>query len=151
VSPLKVGEHLPSFALTDEDGQRFDSEELKGRTSVLIFYPFAFSPVCTDQLQLYEREQETFDRLGATLYGISCNAHWSQRAFKEKLGVNIQQLSDFEPKGEVSKLLDVYHSGGFSQRAIIIVDEEGVVSWNYQAESPGELPPVELIIDALSS
>ena len=80
---------------------------------MLVFYPFAFSPVCTDQLNLYEEVLDDFREKGATLYGVSCDATYSQTAFIEKLGVTIEQLSDFEPKGATCRAFDALHPGGF--------------------------------------
>ena len=86
-----------------------------GHTTILVFYPFAFSPVCTDQLQLYEERARRARRAAArTLYGVSCDCSYSQKAFKEKLGVGIQQLSDFEPKGAACTAFGVLHDGGFA-------------------------------------
>ena len=116
---------------------------------MLVFYPFAFSPVCTDQLSLYDDLRDEFAQRGAVLYGVSCDAVWSQRAFKEKLGVSIEQLSDFEPKGETCRAFGVYHPGGFPQRALIVTGSDAVVKWSYQADSPGDLPGANLIFDAL--
>src|ERR687885_109596 len=80
-----------------------------------------------------------------------CDSTWAQRAFKEKLGVSIEQLSDFEPKGAASRAFGVLHEGGFPQRALVIVGEDGVVRWSHQAPSPGELPGANLIFDALDA
>jgi peroxiredoxin len=91
-----------------------------------------------------------FTAQGAVLYGVSCDSTWSQRAFKEKLGVTIEQLSDFEPKGAASRAFGVLHPGGFPQRAIVIIGPDGVVTWSYQADSPGVLPGANLIFDALA-
>ena len=148
---LAPGTPAPDFSLTTGDGGTLTLADLKGRTSILVFYPFAFSPVCTDQLNLYEEVLEEFRARGADLYGVSCDSPWSQNAFKEKLGVTIPQLSDWEPKGEVCRAFDVYHPGGFPQRAIVILDPEGVVRWSHQAASPGELPGANLIFDGLES
>ncbi len=115
-----------------------------------MFYPFAFSPVCTDQLNLYEEVLDEFAARGATLYGVSCDAHYSQTAFRSALGVSIQQLSDFEPKGETCRAFGVYHPGGFPQRALVIVGPDAVVRWSYQAPSPGDLPGANLIFDGLA-
>ncbi len=117
---------------------------------MLVFYPFAFSPVCSDQLSLYDSVREDFDARGAVLYGVSCDAKWSQRAFREKLGISIEQLSDFEPKGEACRAFGVYHPGGFPQRALIVTGSDAVVKWSYQADSPGDLPGANLIFDALA-
>ena len=151
MTPISAGQRVPSFALAREGGQtRFTEADLLGQTTVLVFYPFAFSPVCSDQLSLYDELRDEFSALGAVLYGISCDSVWSQKAFKEKLGVSIEQLSDFEPKGEVCRTLGVYHPGGFPQRALVVVGGDGRVLWSYQAESPGELPGANLIFDALA-
>jgi peroxiredoxin len=151
VSPLAAGERVPAFSLAREDGSEFTEADLAGQTTVLVFYPFAFSPVCTDQLNLYEEVLDEFRERGATLYGVSCDSTWSQRAFKEKLGVSIEQLSDFEPKGAACAAFGVLHPGGFPQRALVIVGPDGIVKWSYQAESPGELPGANLIFDGLDA
>jgi peroxiredoxin len=143
------GTPAPEFTLRREDGSEFTRADLLGRTSVLVFYPFAFSPVCTDQLNLYDDVVEDFEAQGATLYGVSCDATYSQKAFRARLGVSIEQLSDFEPKGETCRAFGVYHEGGFPQRALVIVDPDGVVKWSYEAPSPSELPGANLIFDGL--
>ena len=81
------------------------------------------------------------------MYGVSCDAPYSQTAFREKLGVRIEQLSDFEPKGEACRAFGVYHPGGFPQRALVIVAPDGIVKWSYEAPSPSELPGANLIFD----
>lgn len=151
MSVVQAGAPAPEFELKREDGSPFTRDDLKGGTTVLVFYPFAFSPVCTDQLNLYEEVLDQFKEQGATLYGVSCDSSWTQRAFKEKLGVTIEQLSDFEPKGAACKAFGVLHEGGFPQRALVIVDPEGVVKWSYQAPSPGDLPGANLIFDGLAA
>ena len=120
-----------------------------GRTTVLVFYPFAFSPVCTDQLSVYEEVLDDFAERGATLYGVSCDAIWSQHAFNEQLGIDIEQLSDFEPKGAACRAFGVLHPGGFPQRALVLIGPDAVVRWSYEADVPGELPGANLIFDAL--
>ena len=121
----------------------------RGPTTVLVFYPFAFSPVCTDQLSVYNELLDDFAEQGATLYGVSCDATWSQNAFREQLGVEIEQLSDFEPKGAACRAFGVLHPGGFPQRALVMIGPDGVVRWSYEAPSPGELPGANLLFDAL--
>jgi peroxiredoxin len=151
VSIIAPGTPAPAFTLAREDGERFTEEDLQGHSTVLVFYPFAFSPVCTDQLQLYEGVLGELAEQGAKLYGVSCDSTWAQKAFKEKLGVSSEQLSDFEPKGATCAAFGVLHEGGFPQRALIVLDPEGVVRWSYQAPSPGELPGVELLREGLSA
>jgi peroxiredoxin len=146
---IETGAPAPEFTLKRGDGSDFTRSDLEGQTSVLVFYPFAFSPVCTDQLNLYEEVLDEFRARDATLYGVSCDATYSQTAFAEKLGVTIEQLSDFEPKGEVCRAFGAYHPGGFAQRALVITGPDAVVQWSYQAASPGDLPGANLIFDAL--
>ena len=147
---IQPGTPVPEFTLRREDGTELTQADLRDQTAVLVFYPFAFSPVCTDQLNLYEEVLEDLGAQGATLYGVSCDSPYSQRAFREKLGVSIEQLSDFEPKGETCRAFGVYHPGGFPQRALVIVGPDQVVRWSYQAESPSELPGANLIFDGLA-
>jgi len=146
---IRAGQPAPEFTLKTADGEDFTREQLLGRTTVLVFYPFAFSPVCTDQLSLYNEVLDDFRAAGATLYGVSCDATYSQTAFREQLGIEIEQLSDFEPKGAACEAFGVLHPGGFPQRALVIVGEDGVVRWSHQADSPGDLPGANLIFDAL--
>ena len=148
---LEPGTPLPDFTLQREDGSEFTRADLAGGTTVLVFYPFAFSPVCTDQLNLYEEVLDELTASGARLYGVSCDATWSQKAFRERLGVSIEQLSDFEPKGATCRAFGVYHPGGFPQRALVIAGPDGRVKWSYQAPSPGDLPGANLIFDALAA
>ena len=149
---IAPGTPAPDFRLIDEAGEKVTRESLLGQTTVLVFYPFAFSPVCTDQFQVYEEVLGDLEQAGAKLYGVSCDATWSQKAFREKLGVTIPQLSDFEPKGKVSKAFGAYFEpGGFSNRCLVIIDADGVVQWSYEASNPGELPGANLIFDGLAA
>jgi peroxiredoxin len=148
MTPLGAGAEVPDFTLSREDGSAFTRADLQGQTTVLVFYPFAFSPVCTDQLNLYDELLDEFSSRGVTLYGVSCDSSWSQKAFREKLGVRIEQLSDFEPKGATCRAFGVYHEGGIPQRALVLIGPDARVRWSYQAPSPGELPGANLIFDA---
>jgi peroxiredoxin len=152
VTIIAPGTPVPEFTLKREDGSDFTREDLLGQTSVLVFYPFAFSPVCTDQLQIYEEALEDFRAQGATLYAVSTDASYSQIAFKEKLGVTIEQLSDFEPKGETARKLGAYFEPrGMTNRALVIVGPDGVVTWSHLADSPRDLPGVGMIFDGLAA
>ena len=149
---VEAGQPAPDFTLKTADGEDFTREQLLGRTTVLVFYPFAFSPVCTDQLSLYNEVLEDFAAKGATLYGVSCDATYSQTAFKDALGIEIEQLSDFEPKGATAKKLGAYFEpAGMTNRALVIVGPDGVVAWSHLADSPGDLPGVNLIFDGLAA
>ena len=147
---IEAGAPAPDFTLKRGDGSDFTRADLEGKTTVLVFYPFAFSPVCTDQLNLYEEVLDDLKAKGATMYGVSCDASYSQTAFREKLGVTIEQLSDFEPKGAACRAFDALHEGGFAQRALAVIGPDCVMRWSYQAASPGELPGANLIFDALA-
>ena len=152
MSIIAPGTPAPEFTLKREDDSDYTREDLLGKTTVLVFYPFAFSPVCTDQLQIYEEALEDFAAQGATLFGVSTDAVWAQKAFKEKLGVSIEQLSDFEPKGATARAFGAYFEpGGMTNRALVIVGTDGVVRWSHLADSPGELPGVGLIFDGLAA
>lgn len=151
MSAIESGNPAPPFRLQREDGQRFTEQDLRGHATILVFYPFAFSPVCTDQLQLYQRDLDELTAGGTEIYGVSCDSSYAQTAFREKLHVSIPQLSDFEPKGAACNALGVLHEGGFPQRALIVTDADGVVRWSHQAPSPAELPGVELLREGLAA
>jgi len=148
---IAPGTPAPDFTLRREDGTELTRADLEGRTTVLVFYPYAFSRVCTDQFNLYEELLDEMKARGATLYGVSCDARYSQRAFRQSLGVSIEQLSDFEPKGATCRAFGVYHPGGFPQRALAIIGPDAVVAWSYEAQSPSELPGANLIFDGLDA
>ena len=148
---IAAGEPAPEFSLETYDGGPFTRANLVGRITVLVFYPFAFSPVCNDQLSLYNEVLPDLHEQGATVYGVSCDAIWSQKAFKDSLGVEIDQLSDFEPKGATCRAFGVLHPRGYAQRALVICGADARVRWSYQAASPGDLPGANLIFDALAS
>jgi len=151
VSPLPAGSPVPSFSLRRAEAATFTEADLAGKKTVLVFYPFAFSPVCTDQLNLYDELRDEFASQGATLYGVSCDSTWAQTAFREKLGVSIEQLSDFEPKGAACAAFGVLHEGGFAQRALVVTGPDRVVRWSFQAPSPADLPPPELLREGVAS
>jgi peroxiredoxin len=149
---IAAGTPAPEFTLRREDGTAFTRDDLLGRTTVLVFYPFAFSAVCTDQLQVYEEIVGELAERGAVMYGVSTDATPAQSAFREKLGVSIEQLSDFEPKGAAARAFGAYFEpGGMTNRALVIVGPDGVVAWSHLAASPGELPGANLIFDGLDA
>jgi peroxiredoxin len=151
VSVVPAGTPAPSFRLARADGKSFTERDLVGRTTVLVFYPFAFSPVCSDQLQLYEALSLELAERGDALLGVSCDSTWAQSAFAQKLGVSSEQLSDFEPKGAACAAFGVLHEGGFPQRALVITGPDAVVGWSFQAPSPGDLPRLELLREGLAA
>jgi peroxiredoxin len=148
---IAAGQPAPEFSLARHDGEPFTRADLDGGFTLLVFYPFAFSPVCTEQLGVYQELLDDFTARGLTLYGVSCDATYSQEAFRRQLGVTIEQLSDFEPKGAACAAFGVLHPGGFPQRALVLIGPDGVVRWSHQADSPGDLPGANLIFDALDA
>ena len=152
MSIIEPGTPVPEFTLRTEDGEEFTREDLLGHTTVLVFYPNAFSPVCTDQLQVYEEALGELAEQGARMFAVSTDHSNSQRAFRESLNVTIPQLSDFEPKGATAKALGAYFDpAGFTNRALVVTGPDGVVSWSYLADNPGELPGANLIFDGLAA
>jgi len=150
VPVIAPGTRAPDFSLLRRDGTTFTNADLDGCTTVLVFYPHAFSSVCTDQFSIYQEVLAEVRAEGATLYGVSVDWTDAQAAFRTQLGTEIEMLSDFEPKGAVSRAFGVYHEGGFPQRALVIVDPDGTVRWSHQAENPGVLPGANLIFDGLA-
>src|SRR3954469_23776332 len=105
---IEPGTPAPDFALPDQDGNIVTLASLAGRTSVLAFYPLDFSPVCTDQLNIYQEVLADLEAEGARLYGVSVDSAFSHKAFREHLGISFPLLADFHPKGEVSRAYGVY-------------------------------------------
>jgi peroxiredoxin len=149
---IRPGTPAPVFTLSDELGEAFTNASIAGQTAVFVFFPFAFSPVCTDQFQVYEEILDEFEAAGAKLYGVSTDASWSQKAFKDELGSSIPMLSDFEPKGAMSRAFGAFFEpGGMTDRAIVIVDPDGVVQFSHLADNPGEPPGANVIFDGLAA
>jgi peroxiredoxin len=151
VSIIAPGTAVPEFELKTEAGEPFTRDDLAGKTTVLVFYPFAFSSVCTNQFQIYEEVLADFAAQGATLYGVSTDASESQRAFRESLSVTIPMLSDFEPKGATARAFGAFFEpGGMTTRALVIVGPDQTVQWSWIGEHPGILPGANLIFDGLA-
>ena len=149
---IAPGSEVPGFTLKREDGSDFTEADLQGATTVLVFYPFAFSPVCTDQLQIYNEALPEITGEGAQIVGVSTDPSFSQVAFREKLGIDIPQLSDFEPKGEACRVFGAFFEpGGMSNRALVIIGPDGRVAWSHLADTPGDLPGVNLVFDGLQA
>ncbi len=149
---IAPGTPAPAFKVKTESGEDFTHEDLKGDTTVLVFFPNAFSGVCTDQFQIYEQVLDDVAAEGARLIGVSVDATYSQTAFRESMGVTIPMLSDFEPKGEMARAFGVYYEAtGVATRALVVTDAEGVVRWSWEGEHPGVLPGANLIFDGLGA
>ena len=152
MSIIAPGTEVPEFTLKTEADEPFTREDLAGRTTVLVFFPAAFSSVCTDQFQIYQEVLEDFAEQGATLYGVSCDQSDSQVAFRESLNVTIAMLSDFEPKGEASQAFGAFwEPDGKSTRALVIISPDLTVKWSWIGEHPGILPGANLVFDGLAA
>ena len=148
---VKVGERAPDFSLRNQDGEHVSLEDFRGRKVVLVFYPADFSPVCTDQLSIYQEVLPAIQERGATLAGVSVDSAWTHKAFQEKLGIEIPLLADFHPKGEVARAYGAYiEDRGHNNRSLVLIDEEGVVRWVHESPSPRDIPGANLIFDALA-
>jgi peroxiredoxin len=146
---IEAGVQAPDFTLIDQDGNQVSLSDLRGSRVVLVFYPADFSPVCTDQLSVYQDVLGEFERRGARLLGISVDSAFCHKAFQTHLDVGIPLLADFHPKGEVARAYGVWSDDyGVSGRALVLIGPEGEVEWTYQ-RSPLEIPPPELIFEAL--
>ncbi len=149
---IAAGEPAPEFSLRDQDGGEVSLAGFRGRKVLLVFYPFDFSPVCSDQLSLYQEVKPEIEAKGVTVLGVSVDSPYAHKAFQEKLGIDTALLSDFEPKGEVSRAYGSYLEGpGMSNRTLVLIDEDGKVEWAYESPSPGEFPGANLIFDALAA
>jgi peroxiredoxin len=147
---IEPGSRAPDFTLPDQDGNDVSLSDLEGRTSVLVFYPMDFSPVCTDQLNVYQEVLPELQERGVDLYGVSVDSSFAHKAFQEHLGVEIPLLADFHPKGEVAKAYGVFiEKRGHNQRALVMIGPDGTVTWSHQAPTPLEIPGANLIFDAL--
>ena len=147
-----VGQPAPDFTLRDQDGKKVTLSELRGQTIVLVFYPLDWSPVCTDQLNIYQEVMGDFRKQGATLYGISVDSAFSHKAFQDNLGIEIPLLADFEPKGEVARKYGMYiEERGHNERGFVVVDADGNVKHVHKSPSPLEIPGANLIFDALAA
>lgn len=148
---IEVGQQAPDFSLRNQDGEKVSLSDYRGRKVMLVFYPGDFSPVCGDQLSIYQEVKPEIEEKGVELVGISVDGFFAHKAFQEKLGIDTTLLSDFEPKGEVARAYDSYVERlGFANRTLILIDGDGVVAWTYESPNPGEFPGANVIFDALS-
>ncbi len=149
---IAAGEPAPDFTLRDQDGEKVSLSAYRGRKVLLIFYPQDFSPVCSDQLSVYQEVKPEIEQKGVEVLGISIDHPWAHKAFQEKLGIDTRLLADFEPKGEVARAYGAYiEQVGHANRSLVLVDEEGTVEWVHESPSPLEIPGANLIFDALEA
>jgi peroxiredoxin len=147
---IEPGTPAPEFTLPNHRGKRVSLSDFRGRTVVLAFYPNDFSPVCSDQLSVYQEVLPQIADAGAELIGISTDGSWCHNAFRKQLGLEMTLLADFHPKGEVSRAYGAYlEQWGTPNRSLVLIDEEGVVRWVHAEETPLTIPGANLIFDAL--
>ncbi|MGD0770340.1 MAG: redoxin domain-containing protein [Tepidisphaeraceae bacterium] len=131
-SILSPGTVAPDFCLATEPGKLLRLSDLRGQPVVLVFYPADWSPVCGDQLSLYNEILPEFERFNAHLLGISVDGPFCHAAYRQHRNLDLTLLSDFEPKGAVSRQYGAYDSkNGISQRAIFVLDDKGIIRWSY--------------------
>ena len=148
-TPLPPGTNAPDFELRSTPDQLLALSELRGRPVILAFYPEDWSPVCSDQLALYQELLPEFRRFDAELVGISVDGIWSHLAFAKDRNLHFPLLADFEPKGEVARTYGVYRaSEGTSERALYVIDGDGIVRWSY-VSPVGVNPGADGILRAL--
>ena len=129
---LPAGTVAPDFRLHVTPDQTLALSELRGKPVILAFYPADWSPVCGDQMALYNEVLPEFQKFGAELLGLSVDGVWCHRAFAENRHLHFPLLADFEPKGAVAQLYGAHRrADGFSERALFVIDKSGIIAWNY--------------------
>jgi peroxiredoxin len=147
--PVPAGTKAPDFELPSTPDQKVSLSDFRGQPVILAFYPEDWSPVCSDQLALYQELLPDFDKYNAELLGISVDGIWSHLAFAKDRNLHFPLLSDFEPKGEVSRAYGAYRAeDGTSARALFVIDGEGTVQWSY-VSPVGVNPGADGILRAL--
>ena len=147
--PVEVGQEAPDFTLRDENGQDVTLSSLRGKNVVLVFYPFAFSSLCTKELHDITDRDARFGENSAEVYGISVDSPFALKAFKDQEQLSAHLLSDFEPKGAVAQQYGAYLDGlGFATRATFVIDKDGKLA-HKQVTSPAEARDQDEVLDAL--
>ena len=148
---LAPGTLAPDFELSCTPDQKLKLSELRGKKIILAFYPADWSPVCSDQMALYNETLKIFSRHNAQVIGISVDSKWCHLAFHTDRKLQFTLVSDFEPKGEISKKYGAYNEKeGQSRRAMFIIDEEGIIQWSYLSPD-GINPGADGILEALET
>ena len=151
MAAVSVHTPAPDFTLPTTPDQSVSLSEFKGQPLVIVFYPADWSPVCGDQLALYNELLPEFKELGAKIIAISVDGVWCHLAYSKHSNLRFPILSDFEPKGDVARAYGVYRTKqGVSERALFVLDADGVVRWNYVSPI-GVNPGADGLIKALES
>lgn len=146
---LEIGTQAPDFTLYATPDQQFSLSEFKGKRVILAFYPADWSPVCGDQMALYNETLRYFRKHKAEMIGISVDGKWCHLAFSQARNLHFPLLADFEPKGSVASAYGVFdeHTGE-CKRALFLIDEEGIIRWNHLSPV-GINPGADGILSAL--
>jgi peroxiredoxin len=149
---IEPGSKAPDFSLPDHDGKQVSLSDFAGRKLVLVFYPLDFSPVCSDQLSLYQEVLGQIEAQGASLVGISVDSSFAHHAFRKHRNLTMPLLADFNPKGEVCRAYGAWiDEVDHANRSLVLIDEEGIVRWSHASPTPLEIPGANLIFDALAA
>lgn len=150
-SALPAGATAPDFTLPSTPDQKLSLSDFRGSPVILAFYPADWSPVCGDQMALYNEVLPEFSRYGAYLLGISVDGAWCHAAYREQRNLHFSLLADFEPKGEVARKFGVYRKGeGISERALFVIDGQGTIAWSFVSPI-GVNPGADGILNALEN
>lgn len=148
---LQKNTPAPAFELYTTPDQQLKLSDFKGKRLVLAFYPADWSPVCSDQMSLYNETLRLFHKYNAEVLGISVDSKWCHLAFGENRKIHFPLLADFEPKGAVSRLYGAYNEEtGESRRALFVIDENGIIQWSHLSPD-GINPGADGILDALEA
>jgi peroxiredoxin len=148
---LKRGVQAPEFSLASTPDQSVSLTDFRGHPVILAFYPADWSPVCSDQMVIFQELMPEFRNYHAELMGISVDGVWCHLAFAHERKITFPLLSDFEPKGHVSQSYGAYRTqDGFSQRALFVIDRNGVIDWSYLSPV-GVNPGADGVLAALES
>ena len=149
---IEAGEKAPDFSLPNHKGEQVSLSDFRGRRVMLAFYPNDFSPVCSDQLSIYQEVKPSLDEAGLEVVGISIDHSWAHRAFRKQLNLEFTLLADFHPKGAVAERYGAYLPDyGTSNRSLVLIDPEGMVRWVHESPTPLEIPGANLLFDALEA
>jgi peroxiredoxin len=148
--PLKPGTAAPDFELNSTPDQTVRLSDFRGRPVILTFYPADWSPVCGDELTLFNELLSEFNKHSAQLIGISVDGVWCHAAFTNDRKFHFPLLADFEPKGEVAKKYGAYDPKGHAERALFVIDAKGIIRWSYLSPE-GVNPGGDGILRALES
>ena len=149
---IEAGARAPGFTLPDQAGNDLALADFAGRRLVIAFYPLDFSPICTDQLSIYQEVLPEIEEGGAALVGISVDSSFCHAAFAERLGLTFPLLADFHPRGAVSESYGaMIAERGHTNRSLVLVGPDQRIEWSHAAPTPLEVPGANMIFDALAA